>query len=198
MHKIGITGGVGSGKSEVMTYLQETYNAVTIRADEVGRALMEPGGACFDEVIRLFGSGIVKADGTLNREEIADLVFHSPEKREALDAIIHPAVRSSVESAMELAEQAGNDWFFLEAALLIEEDYNAILDELWYIYARESVRRERLLASRGYSDAKTDSIIKNQLPEEEFRKACDFVVDNSGSFRETAAAIDERIRLLSR
>jgi dephospho-CoA kinase len=198
MHKIGITGGVGSGKSEVMAYLQETYNAVTIRADEVGRALMEPGGACFDEVIRLFGSGIVKADGTLNREEIADLVFHSPEKREALDAIIHPAVRSSVESAMELAEQAGNDWFFLEAALLIEEDYNAILDELWYIYARESVRRERLLASRGYSDAKTDSIIKNQLPEEEFRKACDFVVDNSGSFRETAAAIDERIRLLSR
>lgn len=198
MHKIGITGGVGSGKSEVMTYLQETYNAVTIRADEVGRALMEPGGACFDEVVRFFGSGIVKADGTLNREEIADLVFHSPEKREALDAIIHPAVRSSVESAMELAEQAGNDWFFLEAALLIEEDYNAILDELWYIYARESVRRERLLASRGYSDAKTDSIIKNQLPEEEFRKVCDFVVDNSGSFRETAAAIDERIRLLSR
>jgi dephospho-CoA kinase len=194
MKKIGITGGVGCGKSEVMAYISSHYDAVTIRADEVGRKLMEPGGSCFTPVVSLFGPRILRADGTLDRAKIAEEVFSDEDKRKALDEIIHPAVRNYIMDAISLAKQAGRRWFFLEAALLIEEDYGAILDELWYIYAEESVRRSRLAASRGYSKEKIDSIMKNQLSEEAFREACDFVIDNSGDFRETAGAIDRRMR----
>lgn len=194
MKKIGITGGVGCGKSAVMEYIYANYDAVTIRADEVGRKLMEPDAPCFDSVVALFGPRILRNDGTLDRAKIAEEVFADEQKRKALDDIIHPAVRTYITDAMALAAQAGHKWFFLEAALLIEEDYRAILDELWYIYAEQSVRRKRLAASRGYSAEKIDSIMKSQLSEEAFRGACDFEIDNSGDFRETAAAIDRKMR----
>ncbi|MCI1305481.1 MAG: dephospho-CoA kinase [Lachnospiraceae bacterium] len=194
MKKIGITGGVGCGKSAVMEYISAHYDAVTIRADEVGRKLMEPDAPCFDPVVALFGPRILRNDGTLDRAKIAEEVFADEQKRKALDDIIHPAVRTYITDAMALAAQAGHKWFFLEAALLIEEDYRAILDELWYIYAEQSVRRKRLAASRGYSAEKIDSIMKSQLSEEAFRGACDFEIDNSGDFRETAAAIDRKMR----
>ena len=194
MRKIGITGGVGCGKSEVMEYISAHYDAVTIRADEVGRKLMEPDGACFDPVVALFGTRILRADGTMDRAKIAEEVFADSDRRDALNHIIHPAVRNYITDAMDLARQAGHKWFFLEAALLIEEDYGAILDELWYIYAEETVRRRRLAASRGYSEETIDSIMRNQLSEEAFRDACGFVIDNSGDFSETAAAIDRKMR----
>lgn len=194
MKKIGITGGVGCGKSAVMEYISAHYDAVTIRADEVGRKLMEPDAPCFDPVVALFGPRILRNDGTLDRAKIAEEVFADEQKRKALDDIIHPAVRTYITDAMALAAQAGHKWFFLEAALLVEEDYRAILDELWYIYAEQSVRRKRLAASRGYSAEKIDSIMKSQLSEEAFRGACDFEIDNSGDFRETAAAIDRKMR----
>lgn len=194
MKKIGITGGVGCGKSEVMDYIASNYDAVTLRADEAGRKLMEPGGTCFQPVVNLFGERILTKEGTLDRKQIAEEIFQSEKKKEALDEIIHPAVRSYILNTMEFAEREGRKWFFLEAALLIEEDYGAVLDELWYIYAEEAVRRKRLAASRGYTQEKIDSIMANQLSEEEFRNACDFVIDNSGDFQKTAAAIDERMR----
>lgn len=83
------------------------------------------------------------------------------------------------------------DFFFLEAALLIEEGYDRIVDELWYVYADEEVRRKRLKESRGYSDAKIDHIFHSQLPEEEFRRHCRRVIENNGDLQETCRQIDE-------
>ena len=94
MKKIGITGGVGCGKSAVMEYISAHYDAVTIRADEVGRKLMEPDAPCFDPVVALFGPRILRNDGTLDRAKIAEEVFADEQKRKALDDIIHPAVRT--------------------------------------------------------------------------------------------------------
>ncbi|MGI6118758.1 MAG: dephospho-CoA kinase [Bilifractor sp.] len=193
MKKIGITGGVGCGKSAVMAYIASNYDAVTVLADEAGRKLMEPDGACYLPVVELFGSGILREDGSLDRKRIAAEIFRDEKKRARLNAIIHPAVRRLILQEEDRAEKEGHGWFFLEAALLIEEDYRAVLDELWYIYAEDSVRRRRLAFSRGYSDEKITSIMNSQLSEEEFRKNCDFVIDNSGDFADTAAAIDRRM-----
>ena len=87
------------------------------------------------------------------------------------------------------------DFLFIEAALLIEDGYKKIVDELWYIFTKEEVRRERLKASRGYSDEKIDSIIASQLSEAEFRENSDFVIDNSGTMEESLLQIQKRMTL---
>ena len=170
MRTIGITGGVGAGKSEVMAYLQRQYEAAVIRADDVGHLLMERGNTCYDRILGLFGRAVLSGDGELDRKAIAGRVFREPELLKALNDI------------------------FLEAALLVEEKYDVICDELWYVYAEEPVRVERLRKSRQYSEEKIRNMMASQLTEEEFRKACCFVLDNSGDFQHTARRIDQRMR----
>ena len=194
MRSIGITGGVGAGKSEVMAYLQEQYGAAVILADDVGHSLMQKGNDCYEEIRRLFGDTVLDPQGELDRKAIAEQVFCKPELLQALNTIIHPAVKSHVLRTFELEEKAGRKYVFLEAALLVEEQYDEICDELWYVYAEESVRAERLRKSRRYSEEKIRSMMAAQLSDEEFRKACGFVLDNSGDFKETIRQVDQRMR----
>jgi dephospho-CoA kinase len=194
MKIIGITGGVGSGKSEVMAYLEKQYRAAALRADDVGHRLIRSGGICYDKVLSLFGREAAGPDGELNRSVMAERVFRDPGLREKLNGIIHPAVRTYILHAIEEERAAGRRFFFLEAALLIEEKYDEICDELWYVYAEEAVRRDRLKAGRRYSEEKIRRIMESQLSEEEFRKACSFVIDNSRAFSETVRQIDQRMK----
>lgn len=191
---IGITGGVGCGKSEVLRYLEETYSARILLADDVANRLKEPGMPCYQPVVDCLGSHILDEDGRIDKAKMANAIFADGGKLEEINAIIHPAVRTYVEQ--EIARQRKVKmfgFFFLEAALLIEEHYDELLDEMWYVYADEAVRRERLSVSRGYSEEKTTSIMKKQLSEQEFRAACTFVLDNSGSFEETKKQIDKKM-----
>ena len=137
---------------------------------------------------------MIREDGELDRAAMAKRMFREPELRKAMNGIIHPAVRTYILQAISDEQAAGRRFFFLEAALLIEEKYDEICDELWYVYAEESVRRERLKASRQYSGEKIRQIMASQLTEEEFRRACCFTVDNSGSFSDTARQIDARMK----
>ena len=194
MKIIGITGGVGSGKSEIMAYLERQYRAAVLRADDIGHRLIRREGSCYDQVLKLFGQEVIREDGELDRAAMAKRMFREPELREAMNGIIHPAVRTYILQAISDEQAAGRRFFFLEAALLIEEKYDEICDELWYVYAEESVRRERLKASRQYSGEKIRQIMASQLTEEEFRRACCFTVDNSGSFSDTARQIDARMK----
>ena len=192
MRIIGITGGVGAGKTEVMTYIGQHYDAV-IKADEVGYLLMEPGRECYLPIVRLFGRQITDESGNLNRKRIAELIFRDQEKLRQMNQIVHPAVKAYVRRAIAEEEKAGTSYVFIEAALLIEDHYDEICDELWYIYADERVRRDRLRRDRNYSDDRIDSIMENQLSEEEFSEHCDFEVDNSGAFEETIKQIARRM-----
>ncbi|MGO5548165.1 dephospho-CoA kinase [Wansuia hejianensis] len=194
MRTIGITGGVGAGKSEVMAYLQRQYEAAVIRADDVGHLLMERGNTCYDRILGLFGRAVLSGDGELDRKAIAGRVFREPELLKALNDIVHPAVKAYVLHAFEQERKKGRKFVFLEAALLVEEKYDVICDELWYVYAEEPVRVERLRKSRQYSEEKIRNMMASQLTEEEFRKACCFVLDNSGDFQHTARQIDQRMR----
>ncbi|MFQ7123697.1 MAG: dephospho-CoA kinase [Eisenbergiella sp.] len=114
---------------------------------------------------------------------------------EKVNAIIHPAVKTYILDEMEKERQAGEkDVFFLEAALLIEEGYDKLLDELWYIYADEDTRRKRLMEDRGYPPEKVERIFKSQLSEEEFLAHCKVVIDNSRDLGDTYRQIDERLK----
>ena len=193
MRIIGITGGVGAGKTEVMTYIGQNYDATVIKADEVGYLLMEPGRECYAPIVRLFGQQITDEAGNLNRKRIAELIFRDEEKLRKMNEIVHPAVKEYVRRAIAKEEKAGTSYVFIEAALLIEDHYEEICDELWCIYADDQLRRERLRRDRQYSDARIDGIMENQLSEEEFSEHCAFEVDNSGDFEETKKQIDRRM-----
>lgn len=193
MRRIGITGGIGSGKSTVLAILERDYDAVIVQADQIGRELMEPGAACYNAVIDLFGPECVTGDGSLDRSYIAGRIYADERLRNAQNAIIHPAVRTEIMRRMEACRSAGHDWFFVEAALLIEGGYESVCDELWYIYAEESVRVHRLMRDRMMTEESVRAVMRNQLDEATFRAHCAFVIDNSGTEAQTARQIKERM-----
>ena len=195
MKVIGVTGGVGAGKSEILTYIAENWDAAVVETDEVGYLVMRPGKSCFAPIVELFGPGILQEDGTLDRAKIAELVFGDKELLEKLNAIVHPAVKRYIQKAIDRERELDTDIFIVEYALLVEDKYNAICDELWYIYADEETRTERLMKNRGYSKEKILSIFANQLSEDEFSEQCDFEIDNSGDFEDTKEQIKRRMQM---
>lgn len=191
MRVIGITGGVGSGKSEVLNYIKEAYSAVICQLDEVAKMLEQKGQPCFVEIVKEFGPEVIGAGGELNRKRISELVFGNPEKLQRLNGIVHPAVKEWVRKDIALRQAEGAHLYVIEAALLPEAGYGDICREMWYIYAREDVRRARLKASRGYSEERITRMIGSQSSEQVFRAACQIVIDNSGDFEDTKRQIGE-------
>ncbi len=196
MYILGVTGGVGSGKSKILEYLEQEKHAVVVRSDELGRVLLDPGTPGFDRAVEIFGSGVVREDGTLDRAAIAAELFRYENKKEALDAYIHPAVIGETRRVALEAQKRGESLFVVESAILFVDSYNEMCDGIWYIYADIEKRRARLRESRGYSDERTDSMIRNQMSEEEYRRRCDLVIDNSGDFTDTQRQIDEALSSL--
>ena len=203
MKIIGVTGGVGAGKSEILHYIETHYNARVLLADEAAHAIEAPGGAIYEPLIQLLdrypvpvtdgaeAAPITLPDGRINKPEMARRIFSVPELLEQVNQLVHPAVKTYIldESARE--KKAGRlDFFIVEAALLIEAGYKEHLDELWYIYCDEKERRRRLRESRGYSDEKIDNILRSQLSEQEFRDNADVVIDNSGTIEAACAQVD--------
>lgn len=195
MKVIGVTGGVGAGKSEILGFIAANWNATVVEADEVGYLVMRPGSSCFAPIVELFGPGIIREDGTLDRTEISRKVFDDKSLLEKLNAIVHPAVKKYILKAIQREKENETDIFIVEAALLIEDKYDEICDELWYIYADEDTRTERLAQNRGYSLEKIKSIFANQLSEDEFSEHCDVEIDNSGDFEDTKEQIRQRLQM---
>lgn len=193
MKVIGITGGVGSGKSQVLQYLEEAYKANVCQLDEVAKELQKSGQPCFQKIVNTFGEQIVGEDGELDRPALSSIVFQDADKLEQLNKIVHPMVKQEVKHRIAEEEQNGTPLFVIEAALLPEAGYEDICPEMWYIYTKESVRRERLKASRGYSDERITRMIAAQASEETFRNVCAQVIDNSGAFEDTEKQIGEII-----
>lgn len=194
MKIIGVTGGVGAGKSTVLNYLEKCYGAKLILADLVGHEVMEPGHEAYEQVVKVFGQEIVSEDKTIDRKALGAIVFADEKKRMILNRIIHPAVRQEILRRLEEAELLHLSYVVVEAALFLEENYDAFCDETWYIYTDEKIRRQRLKESRGYSDERIDQIFRSQKTHEEFQKRCLFMIDNNGSEEETFRQIDRRMK----
>ncbi len=194
MKVIGITGGVGAGKTKLLSYIAEHYNCRILLADEAANALKEPGMACYDQIVRLLGRKILNEDMTINRAKMAEGIFADAQLLTQVNEILHPAVKAYILEQIKLEREKGLiEFFFLEAALLIECGYQKIVDELWYISAAEEVRRARLKSARGYTDEKIDRIISAQLSEEDYKSQCDFIIDNSREEQWAYEQIDRKM-----
>lgn len=187
MKVIGVTGGVGAGKSLLLAYLEEKYGACVVRTDELAQELIRPGTDLHGRLQELFrGKNAFDPEGRLIRTRAAELIFKDPTLRARMNDLVHPAVKTElIRQIADRKKEGRTPYFVVEAALLIEDGYKKICDELWYIYADENRRRDRLRKSRGYSDEKINAIFASQLSEELFRRNCTHVIDNSGSVEES-------------
>lgn len=194
MHVIGITGGVGSGKTEVLSYIGQTYNCRILLADEVGHLVKQPGEPCYEKLVQLLGRGCLSKDKTIDKEKMAEAIFRDEKLRTQVNAIIHPAVEEKIIHEIEKEKCVGTlDFLFVEAALLLESRLCQYMESIWYIYAEEQVRRERLKAARNYPEEKITAIFASQKTEAEFRASTDTVIVNNGSIEETRKQIDEKL-----
>ena len=191
---IGITGGIGAGKSEILSYIRKHYKCEIYLADEVAHEVKRPGTECYRALVDLLGKEIIDPDGQIEKARMAEKIFADASLLEKVNQLIHPAVKVYLLEHLEKARAAGEvELFFVEAALLIECGYGELVDEMWYIYADEQVRRERLKKARGYSEEKIENIMAKQLPEQKFSENCDFVIDNSGELADSYRQIDRKL-----
>ena len=197
MLTIGVTGGVGAGKSEILKFLASHYKSRIIYTDVVANEIKLRGQPCFEPIVALLGGEILGEDGEIDKKRMAERIFHDDALLAQVNAILHPAVYTYVTNAIREEEVAGNiEFMFIEAALLIEAGYGKIVDEMWYVFAREDVRRNRLKESRGYDDEKIDRIFAQQLTQKAFEEGADFIIDNSGALQDACETIAEHIETL--
>ena len=190
MKIIGITGGVGAGKTQILEYMNSKYGATICQTDVVGKKLQKKGTKCFEDIVECFGTKILDEKGELDREKLAAIVFTDNDKLAKLNAIVHPAVWEEVEKKVAKEKRKNTNLFIIESALLIETHYDKMCDEVWYVYVDAVTRKKRLVYARGYDPRKVDDIIAAQLPKDEFMKHCDRVIDNSNIFEETQMQLD--------
>ena len=186
---IGITGGIGSGKSLVTKLLQAKFGAAVIDTDTVGHEVMEIGTKAYYEIVDVFGKEVLSEDKSVDRKILGDKVFGNEALLTKLNNIIHPAVEAEVDKRIEDFIKKNYKYIALETALLIKVGYNRKCDKVWFVYADKDIRLKRLYDNRGIGKEKAGKIFESQNTEEEFRQIADDIIDNSGSESETEIQI---------
>jgi dephospho-CoA kinase len=186
MLKVGLTGGLACGKSFVGEVLRG-YGCLVIQADELGHAVLAPGGEAYDDVVREFGREVLDAGGRIDRRALAARVFGAPERLDALNRLVHPAVfRREDELMAEFAAREPHGIAVAEAAILIEIGAYRRYDCIVLVTCREDQQVERALRREGASESDVKARLSRQMPLEEKRKYADFVIDASREKEETA------------
>lgn len=192
MKVIGITGGIGSGKSLVAEIMVKKHKAYLINTDRIAKEQMMPGGISYPGVVEYFGNGILREDGTIDNNKLSKIIFSDTKKRLKLNSLTHPNVL--VEVQKEIADKkASKDVPFciIETALMIESGYDFVCDEVWYVHSSSEIRRKRLKEHRGYSDEKIDAIFESQSKEEDFFRKFSKVIYNNGDISSLDHQIDK-------
>lgn len=183
MKVIGLTGGVGSGKSLVAQILKEETGAELILTDDVGHIVTDKGGSAFEAVVERFGDEILSDTGEIDRKKLGDIVFSDKNAIQDLNSIVHPKVKEYIEEYIsDRKEKDGN--IILESAILFETECDKYCDEVWYVYVARDIRIARLKESRSYSDEKCEAVMKSQKPDEFYISKSDRVIKNDGSVEE--------------
>ena len=178
MLTIGLTGGIGSGKSEIARIFNQ-LGAPVIDADVIAHQLVEPGTEALSEVVGVFGESILTSEGALDRAKLAGIVFNSPEMKLQLETIIHPRVREQIRAYKDANKN--EPYIIVVIPLLLESGQRDLVDRVLIVNATESVRIQRVLTRDGRGEEQIRSIIQNQADDEERQAAADDNIDNSGS-----------------
>lgn len=191
MLTIGLTGGIGSGKSTVAKFLAE-LGAPVLDADQVGHAIYQPGGPAYQEMIDAFGREILAPDGAIDRKKLGPIVFGDLAALKRLNAIVHPKMFTRMRE-MVAAMRAGGERkpIVIEAAILIEANWQALFDEIWLVTAAKERVIERIERDRGMRPEQTEARIRAQLSDDERRRHAALVVVNDGTLEQLRARVAE-------
>ncbi|MBQ7706195.1 MAG: dephospho-CoA kinase [Lachnospiraceae bacterium] len=198
MKILGITGGVGSGKSRILHELENEYGAYIIEADSLAHELMEPGMPIYIDVIKEFGKDILLSDEPycIDRKKLGNIVFNDENKLKKLNSIIHPAVKKDILRQIEFKRNEGKTpLFVIEAALLIQDGYKDICDEIWYIWVSREERIKRLEKQRGYTREKCISMFESQESDEYYKKYANFTINNENSYENSSKQLKARLNI---
>ena len=196
MFVLGVTGGIGSGKSEVTGYFRDHPDAAVCLADGIGAKLQKKDGPAYAPIVRAFGKKILCEDGSLDRKKLASVVFNDPKKLDILDDIVHPLVEDCVQDEMERARTEGKKIFVLESAILIEVGYKQFCDEVWFVKAPERTRIQRLKETRNMTEEQALAVISRQMSDQEYEKNCDYTIKNDADLATLCKQIENRLRQL--
>jgi len=195
MLKIGLTGGIASGKSTVAAMLRD-LDCPVLAADALGHELLEPGQTAYAEVVREFGIDILDSYGNVDRTALGEIVFADAEKRERLNQILHPRIQDVIQKWFTaLANPGGPDLAVVEAALIFEAGYEKDLDKVMVCWCRPEQQVERLL-ERGLTEEQAQARIAAQMPMQQKRLLADEMIDCSGSLQETETQLQYAVKRL--
>jgi len=187
MRRVGLTGGIGSGKSTVASLLKE-HGATVIDADAIARQVVEPGSSTLAELVAEFGQRIIRDDGSLNRGELAAIAFADRIATERLNEIMHPAIKAET---ARLLQAAGDDAIVIhDMPLLLETGQQDLVDMVVVVDVPEDVQRERAVGQRGLSLDDVERRMAAQVIRSERLARADVVIDNSGTREDTARQVD--------
>lgn len=184
MYKIGLTGGIASGKSTVVSMLCQ-YDAAIIDCDIIARDVVLPGSKGLQAVVRAFGPQALLSDGTMNRAYISSIVFTNPAKKQELEEILFPLIRQEIRTKITQLEKAGEAVAFLDMPLLFEVKYQSYVNEVWLVYVDAVTQLARLMARNGYTKDEALARIRSQFPIDKKRALSQVIVDNTASLEKT-------------
>ena len=174
-----------------MELLAKEYGAAVILADTVGHDLMKPGAINYNGIIERFGTDILLENGEIDRKKLGSIVFGNQDNLTALNQITHPNIIKEIKNRIDHYLMDKNVSFVcLESAILFDTNLDKLCDTIWYIYAEESVRIERLMAGRGYTEEYCKTVMAKQIGETVYREKSDSEIDNSDSIDNTRIQIN--------
>jgi dephospho-CoA kinase len=195
MLRVGLTGGIATGKTTVASMLRDR-DVPVLDADLLGHELLEPGQAAYEETVAAFGREVLDANGKVNRAKLGGIIFADAQKRARLNQILHPRILDILQKWFAaLDEPEGPEFAVVEAALIVEAGYNRNLDKLIVCWCRPEQQLERL-ALRGLSMEEVQQRIGAQMPPDEKRKLADEAIDCSGSIEETQQQVNRAVEKL--
>lgn len=195
MLRIGLTGGIATGKSTVSNYLKE-LDYPLIDADLIARQLVEPGQEGLKRLVAKFGAEILNESGALDRKALGQRLFGDAQLRQEVDQLLHPLIYEALEAESQRLAQAGAKLAFFDIPLLYETGYDQKMDQVWVVYLPHDLQVERLMARNSWSLAQAEAAIASQASIEAKRQRADLVIDNQGSLAVTFAQVDQALSRL--
>ncbi len=190
MRTVGLTGGIGSGKTAVAAILDK-LGAYVVDADRVGHEVYLPGSRGWDEVVEAFGDGVLAADGTIDRKALGSIVFADAERLQQLNTIVHPLIRDAVRERVAATRAAQPERpVVVEAALLIEARWYELVDEVWVVVASAETVMRRLTSSRNLDAPAVQARIDAQLSDADRRRVADVIIANDGTLEELRRQVE--------
>lgn len=190
---IGLTGGIASGKSTVSAMFKQ-LNIPVIDADQIARDVVLPGEQTYDKIVAHFGKDILHDDDTLNRRKLGEIIFADEEKRQQLNAIIHPAIRQQMLQQRDHYVRAKEKCVVLDIPLLFESQLMDYVEKIIVVYVDEQIQLERLMTRDQSSEQDAQQRIDSQLPLKDKVKLADAVIDNNGTIEQSKAQLIETLR----